>query len=69
MRDLDARDRRCHPRKFSRRTAVGAHPELVGVLRAHEADDGAGGLDQGSTRERHAQLQRLISRPFSTRFG
>ena len=24
---------------------------------------------QGSTRERHAQLQRLLSRPFSTRFG
>ena len=27
------------------------------------------GLVQGSTRERHSQLQRLISRPFSTRFG
>ena len=24
---------------------------------------------QGSTRERNSQLQRLISRPFSTRFG
>ena len=28
-----------------------------------------GGGCQGSTRERHAQLQRLRSRPFSTRFG
>ena len=27
------------------------------------------GFDQGSTRERNSQLQRLISRPFSTRFG
>ena len=27
------------------------------------------GLDQGSKRERNSQLQRLISRPFSTRFG
>ncbi|KAK7249162.1 hypothetical protein SO694_00045223 [Aureococcus anophagefferens] len=27
------------------------------------------GAAQGSKRERHAQLQRLISRPFSTRFG
>ncbi|KAK7254947.1 amino acid-binding ACT domain protein [Aureococcus anophagefferens] len=27
------------------------------------------GRRQGSKRERHAQLQRLISRPFSTRFG
>ena len=26
-------------------------------------------LVQGRTRERHAQLQRLLSRPFSTRFG
>ena len=25
--------------------------------------------EQGSTRERNSQLQRLISRPFSTRFG
>ena len=27
------------------------------------------GMAQGSKRERHSQLQRLISRPFSTRFG
>ena len=27
------------------------------------------GDDQGSTRERNSQLQRLRSRPFSTRFG
>jgi palmitoyltransferase ZDHHC9/14/18 len=27
------------------------------------------GVNQGSTRERHSQLQRLLSRPFSTRFG
>ena len=27
------------------------------------------GYNQGSTRERNSQLQRLISRPFSTRFG
>ena len=27
------------------------------------------GRDQGSKRERNSQLQRLISRPFSTRFG
>ena len=60
MRDLDARDRRCHPRKFSRRTAVGAHPELVGVLRAHEADDGAGGLDVESF-VRTADLRRSAS--------
>jgi hypothetical protein len=26
-------------------------------------------LWQGGTRERHAHLQRLLSRPFSTRFG
>jgi len=26
-------------------------------------------LDQGRKRERNSQLQRLISRPFSTRFG
>ena len=31
--------------------------------------DAATGDEQGSTRERHAQLQRLLSRPFSTRFG
>ena len=29
----------------------------------------AGGGGQGSTRERNSQLQRLRSRPFSTRFG
>ncbi|KAH8072117.1 RNA polymerase I-specific transcription initiation factor [Aureococcus anophagefferens] len=29
----------------------------------------AEGLNQGSTRERHSQLQRLISRPFSTRLN
>ena len=29
----------------------------------------ANGDVQGSTRERNSQLQRLISRPFSTRFG
>ena len=29
----------------------------------------AGGKVQGSTRERNSQLQRLRSRPFSTRFG
>ena len=27
------------------------------------------GLNQGSKRERNSQLQRLVSRPFSTRFG
>ena len=27
------------------------------------------GWARGRTRERHAQLQRLLSRPFSTRFG
>jgi len=27
------------------------------------------GATQGRTRERNSQLQRLISRPFSTRFG
>jgi hypothetical protein len=26
-------------------------------------------LDQGGTRERHSQLQSLLARPFSTRFG
>ena len=29
----------------------------------------AGGMTQGRTRERNSQLQRLLSRPFSTRFG
>ena len=29
----------------------------------------ANGVDQGSKRERNSQLQRLTSRPFSTRFG
>ena len=36
-------------------------PLLLDVMRA--------GDDRGSTRERNAQLQRLISRPFSTRVG
>ena len=31
--------------------------------------EGAGRADQGSTRERNSQLQRLRSRPLSTRFG
>ena len=31
--------------------------------------DGYKAFSQGSTRERNSQLQRLISRPFSTRFG
>ena len=36
---------------------------------AGQADVVVAGGCQGSTRERNSQLQRLISRPFSTRFG
>ena len=32
-------------------------------------DDAQGGEPQGSKRVRNSQLQRLLSRPFSTRFG
>ena len=39
---------------------------VVGASRVLLVDSGAG---QGRTRERNSQLQRLLSRPFSTRFG
>jgi len=50
-------------------------PALSYVLQCGEALDGPlverfyGRVAQGRTRERNSQLQRLLSRPFSTRFG
>ena len=49
-------------------------PSVASSLRLLETLPGVGavasnGVFQGSKRERHSQLQRLISRPFSTRFG
>jgi len=37
--------------------------------RVHERANGSRAGDQGRTRERNSQLQSLVSRPFSTRFG
>jgi hypothetical protein len=41
----------------------------VSLWRAKSLLGNNAGADQGRTRERNSQLQSLISRPFSTRFG
>ena len=43
--------------------------ESEAVMRRKDIGDWMLFIEQGSTRERNSQLQRLISRPFSTRFG
>ena len=46
------------------------HPKLCKPPHMRTAEERLmAGRDQGSKRERNSQLQRLISRPFSTRFG
>ena len=54
----------------SPRVAIEATRALHVVARGEaEGDAERGGGRQGRTRERNSQLQRLLSRPFSTRFG
>ena len=43
--------------------------ESEAVMRRKDIGDWMLFIEQGRTRERNSQLQRLISRPFSTRFG
>ena len=55
------------PRRDHRAVALPAVPEPPAGPRLQEAHAPRRG--RGRTRERNSQLQRLISRPFSTRFG
>ena len=54
----------------ARRTVaiMGAH-SIGSLSRENSGFHGPRGWAQGSKRERHSQLQRLLSRPISTRFG
>ncbi|KAH8044070.1 hypothetical protein JL721_12968 [Aureococcus anophagefferens] len=49
--------------------ATGKFETVAGTLGPRQIISRFEGMRQGSTRERNSQLQRLRSRPFSTRFG